>query len=419
MTTAALALPTAAARPRLISRTLLLVFLADFAGLASFYLLLSVVPQYAASAGMGTAGAGLATAVLMASTVVAELAMPRLVAAFGHRRVLAAGLLLLGVPALVLPVAASPLAIVAVCLLRGVGLAVIFVVCGELSAALVPVERRGEGLGVLGVVAGVPAVVAMPLGVWLAGLVGFGPVALAGAAAALAGLAAVGALPRDPVPAAQPHIGSAPVGVLTALRTPGLLRPAVVFAVTAVGAGAVLTFLPVAAPHGSGNLAAVALLAHSVAATVSRWWAGRYGDRHGAAALLGPGALVAAAGMAGLVLIDSPVAVLTGAALFGAGFGAVQNASLAAMYRTVSVGAFGAVTALWSVAYDGGLGLGAAGFGLLSGHTGYPTAFAFTAIAIAAAVPLCRRRPPRSGTAVAACVPRHRRRDAGGRRIDQ
>jgi MFS family permease len=169
-----------ATRPRLVSRGLLLVFLADFAGLASFYLLLSVVPQYAAAAGAGTAGTGLTTAVLMAATVAAELVMPRLVAAFGHRTVLAAGLLLLGAPALLLPLTASTLAITAVCLLRGIGLAVIFVVCGELGAALVPVERRGEGIGLLGVVAGVPAVLALPLSVWLTSTLGFGPVLLAG-----------------------------------------------------------------------------------------------------------------------------------------------------------------------------------------------------------------------------------------------
>jgi predicted MFS family arabinose efflux permease len=100
--------------------------------------------------------------------------------------------------------------------------------------------------------------------------------------------------------------------------------------------------------------------------------------------------------MLGLMLLDSPLAVLTGALLFGAGFGAVQNASIAAMYNTVNITAFGAVTALWSVAYDAGLGLGAAGFGLLSSHTGYPGAFALTAVAMAAAVPLCRRRSSHS-----------------------
>ena len=32
-----------------------------------------------------------------------------------------------------------------------------------------PPERRGEGLGLLGIVSGVPAVIALPAGVWLAG----------------------------------------------------------------------------------------------------------------------------------------------------------------------------------------------------------------------------------------------------------
>jgi predicted MFS family arabinose efflux permease len=388
-------------RPRLVSRALVLVFVADFAGLTSFYLLLSVVPQYAAAAGAGTAAAGLTTAVLMASTVAAELVMPRLVATFGHRAVLAAGLLLLGAPALLLPLTTSTLAITAVCLLRGVGLAVIFVVCGELGAALVPVERRGEGIGLLGVVAGVPAVLALPLSVWLTSTLGFGPVLLAGAITALAGVAAVCLLPRHLVPAHSHTHGDVDsgtsYGVLATLRTPGILLPALVFAATAVGAGAILTFLPVAARPGSGALVATALLATTLAATGSRWFAGRYSDNqadsHGGARLLRLAAIAAAAGTLSLVLIDTPAAVLIGATLFGIGFGAAQNASLTAMYDTVSIRAFGAVTALWSVAYDAGLGLGAAGYGLLAHHTGYQAAFAVTAVAIAATIPLCRRRP--------------------------
>src|SRR5690606_25520482 len=115
----------------------------------------------------------------------------------------------------------------------------IFVVCGELAALLVPAERRGEGLGVLGVVAGVPAVLAMPTGVWLAGLVGFGPVLVAGALVALVGLAAVAGLRTATLSVdSEPHSG-----LLAALRDWTLVRPAAVFAATAVGAGAVMTFL--------------------------------------------------------------------------------------------------------------------------------------------------------------------------------
>ena len=38
------------------------------------------------------------------------------------------------------------------------------------------------------------------------------------------------------------------------------------------------------------------------------------------------------------------------------------------------------MSALWNVAYDAGTGIGAAGFGALAGLTGYPRAFALTAL---------------------------------------
>lgn len=377
-----------AARPRLITRPLLLVLLADFGGLTSFYLLLSVVPQYTTAAGVGGIGAGVATGTLMLSSVAAEFVMPRLVARFGHRTVLAAGLVLLGVPALALPWSASLPMVLTVCLLRGVGLAVIFVVCGALGAELIPAERRGEGLGVLGVVAGLPAVIATPLGVWLMGHAGYPLVFLAGAVTALAGLAAVVGLPsrtRQP----QAH---EPFGIVAGLRSPALTQPSVAFAGTAMAAGIVVTFLPGVVSHGSGNLAAVALLAQAVAATAARWWAGRYGDRHGPAKLLAPGVFAAAAGMLALVLAGSPLVVLVGMTVFGAGFGVVQNASLAMMYARVTNSGYGTVTALWSIAYDTGYGLGAAGFGVLAAQTGYPLGFAVTAVAMLAILATARRR---------------------------
>ena len=49
------------------------------------------------------------------------------------------------------------------------------------------------------------------------------------------------------------------------------------------------------------------------------------------------------------------------------------------MYDRAAESAYGAVSAVWNLAYDGGMGLGAAGFGLLALHTGYPAAFALTA----------------------------------------
>lgn len=367
----------AAVRPGLVSRPLVLVFLASFGAMVSFYLLLSVMPLYAAHAGDGRLQSGLTTGVLMLATVTAELATPWLIARFGYRLTFAAGLLVLGAPAIALiPSDALPL-ILAVCAVRGFGFAIIVVVGAALVASLVPRERRGEGLGVYGVVVGIPGVAALPLGVWLANHAGFRPVFAAASVSALVAILAAAGI-RVPRVA---RLGAAG-GVLAGLRSTGLRRPAVMFATTAMAAGVIVTFLPLAVTGASGTVAALGLLVQAGMATLFRWWAGRRGDRHGALALLAPGVLVAAAGMLSLLLVPNPAAVVIGMAVFGAGFGVSQNASISVMLDRVEPSAYGMVSALWNLAYDGGMGLGAIAFGAVTGVIGYPAGFAVCAAII-------------------------------------
>jgi predicted MFS family arabinose efflux permease len=368
-----------AQRPRIVSRSLWLLFASTIGAETSFYLLLTAVPLYATSSA-GRIGAGLTTAALTFSTVAAEFVTPRLVAKFGYRLVFAAGLLLLGVPALALISTTSILVILAICVVRGLGFGLVVVVGSALVASLVPDERRGEGLGIYGVVVGVPAIVGLPLGVWLVGHAGYHFVFVAGAALAIGGLVAVPGFPgREPGPEEA-------VGILAGLRTFSLVRPAITFSATAMAAGVVVTFLPLAVTRTSGNLAALALLAQATTATLTRWWAGRYGDRHDSAGPLLFGVLAVAVGILALVLIGNSLAVLLGMMLFGAGFGVTQNASLALMFDQVSASGYGTASALWNLAYDGGLGSGAALFGLVVAQTGYPLAFGLTAALMFAAL---------------------------------
>jgi predicted MFS family arabinose efflux permease len=382
--TAPAAAPVIAApgtRPPLVTRPLLIRFVSVAGASASFYLMLSAVPLFARTAGASAGTAGLATTALSLSTVIGYLPTPGLVARFGHRPVLAAGLLLLGVPALVLTMSSGLPVIMAVCVVRGIGFAITCVSGGALTAMLIPAERRGEGLALIGVVSGVPSVLALPLGVWIATHVGYRPVFVAAAVTALAALASVPGLPgldgrrRDGLGVASDRSG----GMIAGLRTPAVIKPAIVFATTAMGAGIFVTFLPLAGARTAASVVALALLAESTAAIGGRWLAGHYGDRHGPAALMVPGVLVAAGGLALLSLIALPVAVLAGAVLFGAGFGVTQNASLTLMYARVPESGYSMVSAVWNLAYDAGMGLGAAGFGLLAAGTGYPAAFVVTA----------------------------------------
>ncbi|MEU6555802.1 MFS transporter [Streptomyces sp. NPDC046915] len=365
-------------RAPLLTRALLLRFVSMVGSSVSFFLLLSTVPAYAEAAG-GGGGAGLATGALMLSTVLGELVSPRLVARWGNRLPLTAGLLLLGVPALVLTVSDGMVWIVAVCLVRGLGFALTLVAGGALTASLIPAERRGEGLALVGLVGGASSLVALPLGLWLARHVGYGPVAVAAGVAALAAIASVPGLPDGRPTAGASPTSDRPLGMTAALRGSALRRPALVFATTALAAGILVTFLPLAVPSGSGWVVSVALVVQPGASTAARWVTGRYGDRHGSARFVVPGLLLSAAGMLLIVPTAHPVAVVAGAAVFGVGFGVTQNATLTLMYARTSRPSYGTVTALWNLAYDGGMGVGAAGFGLLAAHTGYAWAFALTA----------------------------------------
>jgi MFS family permease len=386
------ATPGRAARPggRILSGPLALVFLSEFCALTGFYLLLSVTPMYAAAAGAGSAGAGLVTGVLLLGTVAAELAAPILMRRYGYWAMLVAGALLLGVPALALLPGGSLVVIVAVSVVRGLGFGLCTVMTGALTAALLPPDRRGEGLGLFGVVATAPGIAALPGGVWLAGHAGMATVIVMATATALVPLTVFPWLAGRPGShkAASAGTGS-PDGLLAGLRQAGQLRPFLIFAASTVAAGVVVSFLPLATGV-SANVAAAGLLVQALTATISRWWAGRRGDRTGHARLLVPGLAIASVGMITMIWLASPAAVLAGMSLFGIGFGIVQNATFVLMIDRMPPSGLGTASALWNLAYDAGYGAGPVLFGLLVIHTGYPAAFALTAALMLAALPAAR-----------------------------
>jgi len=79
--------------------------------------------------------------------------------------------------------------------------------------------------------------------------------------------------------------------------------------------------------------------------------------------------------------------------VFGSGFGVTQNASMTLMLNRVAPSGYGTVSAIWNLAFDAGIGAGAFGFGVLAAQSGYPAAFAVTALLVLVAlVPLWRDR---------------------------
>ena len=257
---------------------------------------------------------------------------------------------------------------------------------GALTAKLLPPGRRGEGLGLLGLVSGVPAIVALPAGVWLAGH------HLAAAAAAMA--ATVGLLPLLAIrwlPGGREAGRTAQARRMPGARSSGrmagaALRLPLIFAAATIAAGVLDSFLPLTKGIPS-NLSSAALLVQAITATLSRQ-AGKHGDRYGHTRLLIPALAVAALGMAAMLVLSSPVVIFAGMVLFGAGFGVIENATFALLIERLPEAK---ASALWTFAYDAGYGAGPAVFGLICVRTGYPAAFALTGALILAAVPIAVR----------------------------
>jgi predicted MFS family arabinose efflux permease len=387
MSTLTQAQPDTAAPSRLLSVPLAATFLAEFTSLTSFFLLLSVMPMLAAAAGAGSSAAGLITGSLLLGTVTAEAVAAAAIRRFGYRMVLAAGAVLLGGPALA-PLAREPQAVLmSVSLVRGLGFGLSGVATGALTAKLLPPGRRGEGLGLLGLVAGVPAIVALPAGIWLAG---HHLAAAAAAMAAVAGLLPLAAVRWLPGGCEAPRTARArrmPGARRSGRMTGATLRLPLIFAAVTVAAGVLDSFLPLVKGIPS-NLASAALLAQAITATLSRWKAGKYGDRYGHVRLLIPALAVAALGMAVMIVLGSPAVLFAGMVLFGAGFGVIENATFAQLIEQLPDAK---ASALWNLAYDAGYGAGPAVFGLICVRTGYPAAFALTSALILAAVPVAMR----------------------------
>lgn len=340
-----------------------------------FYLTLSTAPAHLSVLG-GDIAAGAATTISTFLTALSSVFAPRLVARFGRRAVFVSAAVGLGLPCFMLFGSSLTLAALA-CAIRGVALGLAFVAAGGLAAQMAPPSRRGEFLGLYGLAFSVPAIFAVPLGLWLLSHFGTWPLALIGSACATAPLLFVDAFP----PKTSAALSDAPTW-----RLPwrALSWPIIAQTGAAAAVGVMITaFASIPASGGSGAIA-VAMGLHGFAVAVTRWWGGRLADRHGASRLVITGSCLGFMALLLLGLDRSATALVVFAAALGTAFGFQQNGTLTLMLERLESRHTDGINAVWNIAYDAGLGLGALAFGGLTPVLGFRATITAIAIIIAA-----------------------------------
>ena len=353
---------------------------------SGYALLLPVVPLWAERGGSGALGSGATTAVLMATTVGTQLAVPWLLVRIGHRWVLAAGSVLLGAPAPFLAVSADLVPVLALSALRGVGFGLATVAGSALVAELVPREQHGRAAGRYGLAVGLPQLVLLAAGVAIVDRFGFTAVFVVAGVGPVLGALLVPAIRVS----SRPVTAAARPRPRPATRT--ALVPVLAMSTCSIAQGGLITFLPLAVPD-AGLLVPGALLATAAGALLGRLVAGELVDRRGwGGRLLVPGMLLAAAGM-GAEVAGAGALVVIGAAAVGFGFGMVQNDSLTVLFTAFGSSGYGAASAIWNIAYDAGTGVGALGLGAVAEPFGYSAAFGVAAVLLCAGVVVAWIRP--------------------------
>src|SRR3954469_4387031 len=150
-------------------------------GFSGYAALLATAPLWAINGGATAAGSGLVNGVLLAATVLAQLAVPRALATWGTGRVLVTGLLLLGIPAPAYLLSDELRWVLGLSAVRGAGFGILTVVGSTVVAQLVPVSRRGAAIGVYGLSVAVPNLLLLPGSVPVVERWGFAPVFWRGA----------------------------------------------------------------------------------------------------------------------------------------------------------------------------------------------------------------------------------------------
>ncbi len=364
------------------------------AAFGGFGLLLPVVPLAISIEGGSDAIAGASTAIFMATTVLTQLFVPRLLIRFGHRLVLAAGCLFLGLPAVLFVWSVDVVPALSVSAVRGIGFGMLTVAGAALVAELAPAAQLGRATGAQGIAIALSQMLTLPVGLAVFA-VSPEAVFVLGAAVPLLGLIAIVYLPSTH-PVTPPRRESAEIG--STMRQ--FLVPCLAIAAAAASFGGLSSLLPIAEP-GRETMTGIALAVISGSMLVGRYGAGAVADRFGIGRALMPGLLLASGGVAMFAFAvsgtSSAFVFQLAAVMFGLGFGATQNDSLVMTFRAAGPERYSQASAAWNIGFDAGTGAGAMALGVLVGTVGYSTGFgmgAAVAGAMAAVVAISSRRRP-------------------------
>ena len=347
------------ARPPLWTKDYALTLVGTVGFFASFFYLLSVLPEYIDEIG----GAKWQIGVVVGGFSIVPLVLRPFVGRWsdrGHRKSLMRfGLASMVLSLLLMTLSQDVLSLFLLRVVQGIGVATYPTGAASLIVEVSPASRRGEGVGFFGMATGVAQMVAPPVGVLVAEQWGFDAVFVLAAVTAFVTLIVVQPVREPPLrPGGESHSSKL-------IPRPALFPMAIFMSVT-FSFSAAATFLPLLGEERNlGNVGLFFLFA-GAAAIVTRPAAGLLSDRFGRVPVVAPGLVATWAAMWLLALAHGPPMMLLAGVAAGIGLGAAHTGLLALAIDSVGDAERGRATAVLQLAWDTSGFLGAIVLGIVA-----------------------------------------------------
>ncbi|WP_152656966.1 MFS transporter [Oceanobacillus sp. CFH 90083] len=273
---------------------------------------------------------------------------------------------------------ASILFLIIIRIIQGVGWGFSTTAGGTIATDLIPPRKRGEGMGYFGLSGNIALSFGPSLGLTLVVLISYQQLFLLSAlCGVLAFLFAMRIRYKKVDPAHQTRVARFDVLEKSALQ-PSILLFFITFAF-----GGISTFLPLHAIERGVEGIQLYFFIFAVFIMVSRLFSGRLYDRKGHKLIFLPAVSLVLISMILLAWLPNMTVLLTAAALFGLGFGAVQPALQAWAVNRAPADRKGMANATFFSSFDLGVGIGAILFGQIAAALNYTSIYLTAAVSIA------------------------------------
>jgi MFS family permease len=377
----------------LLTRAFLLICLATGCFYLSFYLILPVMPLYVADLGGTSTQIGLIIGLFALVAMIMRPPAGWLIDTKGSRSVLLVGMAIFLLASLGYLLTPSVRSILALRLFHGLGMGLFPTAATVVIAELSPPARRGEAMGWFGIANSIAYILGPAGGLAVVGRTGYAALFLLAAGVAALGLVCIWLLPL-PVRKASPP---ARLPRLADIFSRAALLPSAILLFLYLPYGSLISFIPIVATQRGLTNPGLFFTVYAAAMLLVRSKAGEISDRHGRAAVILPGMVIAAVSLVVLALAPGPAGILAGGAIFGIAFGMAQPTLMALVVDRVSPAEWGKAMGTFYVAWELGVAAGAAGSGWLLNSIDFEMLFLVAAAApFAGAFLALRARASRS-----------------------